>query len=215
MGKHPKINTVSYLSWMIPADLKFRAKITKGTVILLFFWLLSPLAHSQTALQLAFDSKNKEIILLNGADSVLALPFTKTFKARLNAEKNRKQKTVYYRLAEYAAPTNVTPVPIGISNSQSLELEGTLTGDTTAAFRCVFHIIDSELKIGLETKNIATNQFAFQLKLFPTRSITIQQLKSPLPMYSKKKKGNVYIIIRGNRPELRITLANKSVDKAH
>ncbi len=83
----------------------------------------------------AWDTLQQSIIYLHGTDTIFSLPFDKTFYAQLNHEKKKKRKTIRYRVARYARPTEVEPIPVVITNNNTLlYLRGNLQGDTTAVF---------------------------------------------------------------------------------
>lgn len=149
----------------------------------------------------AWDSLQQSIIYLHGTDTVFSLPLDKTFYAQLNHEKKTKRKTVRYRLARYAQPTDVEPVPVVITNNNALLcLRGNLQGDTTAVFSLMLSLQDEIPVLEVTVPQLSVNEFSFQLNYRRTDQCPtpISLPKEAPPVSQRRKRHGCRIHVYGN-----------------
>jgi hypothetical protein len=145
-----------------------------------------------------YDSLKKEILLLNGTDSIGSILLDKNFKATLNHEKKRKKKTVYYRLAEYKNPTHISKVPVYLaSNDIVLHLQGVLQGDTNTKFNCIISEKNGVLQMKTDPIDVSVNEFSFRIKFFPNKMMQINALDPRFHFIKTEKKNYTNISIHG------------------
>lgn len=147
----------------------------------------------------AWDSLHQRIIYLHGADTVFSLPLDKTFFAQLNHEKKKKRKTIRYRLARYARPTEVEPIPVVITNNNSLLcLRGNLQGDTVAFFTLMLSLQNEVPVLEVSVPRISVNEFSCELHYRQTVPPSPPlSLLADAPLVFKKKKKRLRIHVYG------------------
>lgn len=178
------------------------AKVNKGFAWCIFLGLSLPCTGIGQAENIAiYKAKTREITLHSKHDSmdiaIASIPLDKSFFAQLNHEKKRKKKTVYYRLAKFAAPIDVHEVPIVIGNNNiQLHLQGTLQGDTSAQFACIVYAVDNGWELEIKLPAISVNQFSLCInRLF---ACTIFNLEGGTLIRQKAKNEKMYISLHGN-----------------
>jgi hypothetical protein len=187
-------------------------KISKAFSLHIFMIVtLSSAAFSQATPNVIYDSLKKEIVMLNGTDSVASIAFDKSFRATLNHEKKKKKKTIYYRLAEYSNPINVSQVPVVIANSDILlHVEGTLQGDTVAKFSCIFKRKDNSIILETSTSEISTNQISFRVNIDADKYMTVNSLNPTSTVILRKKKDVTCLIDHDKKSRLVFNVYAKS-----
>ena len=147
-----------------------------------------------------FDKAKKEVVILNGTDSLGAVLFDKNFRATLNHKKKKKKRTIYFRFAQYATPEKITSAPIILSNENTLlHLQGILNGDTTTRFSCSFSLSNGLLLMKTEIIDLSVNELAFRYKTFPHKSMDISPTDLGLISNRKKKKHFTEIILHSKK----------------
>lgn len=172
------------------------AKIRKpfGYVLLLLMPWVSSHAQQPNAKHAIWNASTQEIIYINGADSVFALALNKDFYTQLNHEKKKKKKTVRYRLARFGNPTELSEVPVVVSNNQSLlVMRGKLQGDTSSFFSLMLSLQDEVPVLEVLVGDVSVNELSFPLRYWGPIPQPISLIKDAV-LVSEKRKRNTYRI---------------------
>ena len=147
-------------------------------------------ARAQETKRAVWDPLQHTVICLHKTDTLFRIPLDKTFYVQLNHEKKRKKKTVRYRLARYAHPTDVEPIPVGIhGNNTLLGLRGKLQGDTVAEFSLALSLENETPVMEITVPHVSVNELTFRL-LQTEESLPVSLVpETGLVAEKPKKKG--------------------------